>query len=102
MPELADVSYSRETTIAAVSDYYNFLTKLYLKDDQVIYPPLKEDGPASHLLIVTSWQPWASRTRFWRSSPAFPTFARLEVLSTMRFKVPQSSFSLTGSATSRN
>jgi hypothetical protein len=39
MPELADVSYSRETTIAAVSDYYNFLTKLYLKDDQVIYPP---------------------------------------------------------------
>jgi hypothetical protein len=39
MPELADVTYSREATIAAVSDYYNFLTKLYLKDSQIIYPP---------------------------------------------------------------
>ncbi|OIW30217.1 hypothetical protein CONLIGDRAFT_680996 [Coniochaeta ligniaria NRRL 30616] len=33
------VTYSHEATIAAVSDYYNFLTKLYLKDSQVLYPP---------------------------------------------------------------
>lgn len=39
MPELADVTYSRRRTIAAVTDYYNFLTKLYLKDSQVMHPP---------------------------------------------------------------
>jgi hypothetical protein len=39
MPELADITYSRRRTIAAVTDYYKFLTKLYLKDSQVIYPP---------------------------------------------------------------
>lgn len=39
MPELADITYSREATIAAVSDYYSFLAKLYMKDSQVIYPP---------------------------------------------------------------
>jgi hypothetical protein len=39
MPELANISYSRRRTIAAVTGYYKFLTELYLKDSQVIYPP---------------------------------------------------------------
>jgi hypothetical protein len=33
------VTYSRKETILAVTDYYNFLTTLYLKDSQVHYPP---------------------------------------------------------------
>lgn len=39
MPELTAVTYSREATIAAVTDYYESLTKLYLKNSQVIFPP---------------------------------------------------------------
>lgn len=33
------MEYSRRATIAAVKDYYEFLTKLYLNDSQVIWPP---------------------------------------------------------------
>ncbi|KAB5570100.1 hypothetical protein GE09DRAFT_696008 [Coniochaeta sp. 2T2.1] len=39
MSQLADITYSREATIAAVTDYYEFLTKLYLDSSRVIYPP---------------------------------------------------------------
>ncbi|KAH8901475.1 hypothetical protein GQ53DRAFT_851228 [Thozetella sp. PMI_491] len=39
MPDLEDITYSRSATIAAVTDYYQFLVKMYLKDSQVIYPP---------------------------------------------------------------
>lgn len=39
MPELEDITYSRQATIASVTDYYDFLTKLFLKDSQVIHPP---------------------------------------------------------------
>lgn len=46
MSELANITYSRRRTIAAVTDYYKFLTKLYLQDAQVIYP-LQPDDPAS-------------------------------------------------------
>jgi len=42
MPGLSDIAYSREATVAAVSDYYIFLTKLYLKDSQVVFPPVVE------------------------------------------------------------
>ncbi|KAK3303764.1 uncharacterized protein B0T15DRAFT_569234 [Chaetomium strumarium] len=37
--EFEDISYSRETTIAAVADFYTFLTKMYLDESQVAYPP---------------------------------------------------------------
>ncbi|KAK5657991.1 hypothetical protein OQA88_2545 [Cercophora sp. LCS_1] len=33
------MEHSRSATIAAVKSYYEFLTKLYLKDSQVIWPP---------------------------------------------------------------
>lgn len=33
------MEYSRPATIAAIKSYYEFLTKLYLKDTQVIWPP---------------------------------------------------------------
>jgi hypothetical protein len=39
MPDLEDIIYSRDTTIAAVRDYYQFLTKLYLDEDKIIFPP---------------------------------------------------------------
>ena len=39
MPELSEINYSRDACIAAVRDYYRFLTKLYLKESDVIDPP---------------------------------------------------------------
>jgi hypothetical protein len=42
MPELDEISYSREDCIAAVRDYYGFLVKMYLKDSAIIEPP--KDG----------------------------------------------------------
>lgn len=39
MSQLEDITYSRTGTIAAVSDYYRFLTKMYMDDSQVMYPP---------------------------------------------------------------
>ncbi|KAK7927351.1 hypothetical protein PG985_004349 [Apiospora marii] len=45
MPDLEDVSYSEAECVAAVSDYYEFLTKTYLDETEVIYPP-KEGWPS--------------------------------------------------------
>lgn len=42
MPELADISYSRDDCVAAVRDYYQFLTQIYLPACQIIEPP--EEG----------------------------------------------------------
>ncbi|KAK8080352.1 hypothetical protein PG997_008170 [Apiospora hydei] len=39
MPELEDVSYSEAECVAAVGAYYEFLTKMYLDESEVIYPP---------------------------------------------------------------
>jgi hypothetical protein len=39
MPELQEVSYSREATIAAFRDFYQFLTKMYLSENMVEEPP---------------------------------------------------------------
>jgi hypothetical protein len=39
MPHLSEITYSREGTIAAVRDYYQFLTKLYLPESSVLEPP---------------------------------------------------------------
>jgi hypothetical protein len=39
MPELHEVSYSREATIAAFRDFYQFLTKMYLPENMVEEPP---------------------------------------------------------------
>ena len=41
MSYLKDIIYSRAATIAAVSDYYEFLVKMYMDDSQVMYPPLQ-------------------------------------------------------------
>jgi hypothetical protein len=37
--EDSDVSYSREATIAAITNFYTFLTRMYMNESQVIYPP---------------------------------------------------------------
>ncbi|KAF6811590.1 hypothetical protein CMUS01_13227 [Colletotrichum musicola] len=39
MPDLDEISYSQEETIAAVRDYYHFLAKMYLPDSLVMEPP---------------------------------------------------------------
>jgi len=39
MPRLDEVSYSREATIAAFRNYYQFLTQFYLSEDMVEEPP---------------------------------------------------------------
>lgn len=39
MPRLHEITYSRDATIAAIRDYYHFLTKMYLPTSAVIEPP---------------------------------------------------------------
>ncbi|KAI4651812.1 hypothetical protein J4E93_002008 [Alternaria ventricosa] len=39
MPALEDIGYSREACIAAVRDYYQFLTRMYMEEGAIIYPP---------------------------------------------------------------
>jgi hypothetical protein len=39
MPRLCEVSYSREATIAAVSDYFDFLASMYVKKSAILRPP---------------------------------------------------------------
>ncbi|KAK4119787.1 hypothetical protein N657DRAFT_649755 [Parathielavia appendiculata] len=39
MSDSEEVSYSREATIATITDYYTFLTRMYMNESQVIYPP---------------------------------------------------------------
>ncbi|EGD94585.1 hypothetical protein TESG_02095 [Trichophyton tonsurans CBS 112818] len=39
MPELCDITYSREECIAAVRGYYQFLTTMYLKESDILEPP---------------------------------------------------------------
>ncbi|KAK4235293.1 hypothetical protein C8A03DRAFT_46546 [Achaetomium macrosporum] len=39
MADLEDITYFREATIAAVTDYYTFLTRMYLNESHVVYPP---------------------------------------------------------------
>lgn len=38
MPDLEDISYSRDETVAVANDYYDFLTKMYLKESDIIKP----------------------------------------------------------------
>ncbi|KAG9952247.1 hypothetical protein KCU85_g2155, partial [Aureobasidium melanogenum] len=39
MPNLDETTYSREVTIAAFRDYYEFLTDMFMPDDWIIEPP---------------------------------------------------------------
>jgi hypothetical protein len=39
MPQLSEVTYSQDACVAAVRSYYDFLTKMYLKNSDVIEPP---------------------------------------------------------------
>ncbi|CAD0094304.1 unnamed protein product [Aureobasidium mustum] len=41
MPTLEQISYSREATIAAFNDYYQFLTTMYLPEDAGEKPPVE-------------------------------------------------------------
>ncbi|KAI1840735.1 hypothetical protein JX265_013195 [Neoarthrinium moseri] len=39
MPQLREISYSRDLTIAAVRDYYKFLVSMYVSESEVVQPP---------------------------------------------------------------
>ncbi len=39
MPEISEISYSRDVCVAAVREYYRFLTRMYLKESAVTEPP---------------------------------------------------------------
>ncbi|KAK2033112.1 hypothetical protein LX32DRAFT_660714 [Colletotrichum zoysiae] len=39
-PKLDGISYSREECIAIIRDYYSFLTKMYLREEEVLHPPV--------------------------------------------------------------
>ena len=39
MPELDEIRYSREECVAAIRDYYHFLTSLYLDESNIAEPP---------------------------------------------------------------
>ncbi|OBT49596.1 hypothetical protein VE04_10008 [Pseudogymnoascus sp. 24MN13] len=39
MPELEDITYSRDECVAAVRDYYDFLSKMYHDESDVLIPP---------------------------------------------------------------
>ncbi|RYO76324.1 hypothetical protein DL762_009826 [Monosporascus cannonballus] len=39
MPSLDEITYSRDATVAAVRDYYDFLTKMYVRESDIIEPP---------------------------------------------------------------
>ncbi|OAQ60118.1 hypothetical protein VFPPC_14785 [Pochonia chlamydosporia 170] len=45
MPQLVDITYSEEVTIAAVRDYYDYLARMYMDDTWVKEPP-EEGWPA--------------------------------------------------------
>jgi hypothetical protein len=45
MPYLAEISYSKEEFIAAIRDYYRFLTTLYLDGARVIIEPPEGGWP---------------------------------------------------------
>jgi hypothetical protein len=42
MPTLDEITYSRDECIAAITDYYEFLTAMYMRDSSVVKPP--DDG----------------------------------------------------------
>jgi len=39
MPWLSEVSYSREATVAAVNDYFEFLASMYIAKSAILRPP---------------------------------------------------------------
>ncbi|PVH83224.1 hypothetical protein DL98DRAFT_585933 [Cadophora sp. DSE1049] len=39
MPELSEITYSREQAIAAVRDYFEFLCQMYMDESDVVEPP---------------------------------------------------------------
>jgi len=68
MPELCDVSYSRDECIAAIHNYYQFLTKMYLDESMVIHPPpegwpfdaeaLRELGKSDEVIALLRYLPY--------------------------------------------
>ncbi|KXH59087.1 hypothetical protein CSAL01_13208 [Colletotrichum salicis] len=68
MPTLEQVEYSEEATVAAVTDFYAFLTKMYLPESAVVHPPpggwptlasdLQELGKSDEVLSLLSHLPY--------------------------------------------
>ncbi|KAK2036422.1 hypothetical protein LZ31DRAFT_232639 [Colletotrichum somersetense] len=68
MPTLDQVEYSQEATVAAVTDFYAFLTKMYLPESAVVHPPpegwptlasdLQDLGKSEEVLSLLSHLPY--------------------------------------------
>lgn len=68
MPTLDQVEYSQEVTVAAVTDFYAFLTKMYLPESAVVHPPpggwptlasdLRDLGKSDEVLSLLSHLPY--------------------------------------------
>ncbi|KAK2029534.1 hypothetical protein LX32DRAFT_351843 [Colletotrichum zoysiae] len=71
MPTLDQVTYSEEATVAAVTDFYAFLTKMYLPESAVVHPPpggwptlasdLRDLGKSDKVLSLLSHLPYVCR-----------------------------------------
>ncbi|KAK2013294.1 hypothetical protein LZ32DRAFT_637658 [Colletotrichum eremochloae] len=68
MPTLDQIEYSEEATVAAVTDFYAFLTKMYLPGSAVVHPPpggwptlasdLRDLGKSDEVLSLLSHLPY--------------------------------------------
>ncbi|KAI1334953.1 hypothetical protein F5Y15DRAFT_263270 [Xylariaceae sp. FL0016] len=72
MPELSEIKYSRDATVAAVLSYYRFLTTLYLDETRIATPPeagwpsitgapfgkLEELGKSNEVIALLSQLPY--------------------------------------------
>ncbi|KAK1990036.1 hypothetical protein LX36DRAFT_686226 [Colletotrichum falcatum] len=68
MPTLDQVEYSQEATVAAATDFYAFLTKMYLPESAVVHPPpsgwptlasdLQDLGKSDEVLSLLSHLPY--------------------------------------------
>ncbi|OLN87543.1 hypothetical protein CCHL11_06201 [Colletotrichum chlorophyti] len=81
MPDLEEITYSRAATIAAISSYYDFLTKMYLNESKVIHPPsggwpsivnadpdaLRTLGKSDEVLQLLAHLPYIRSPRNWHN-----------------------------------
>ncbi|KAH6851102.1 hypothetical protein B0I37DRAFT_373202 [Chaetomium sp. MPI-CAGE-AT-0009] len=84
-----DITYSREATIAAVSDYYTFLTRMHMHESHVVYPPpggwpeivdadpavLQSFGKSDEVLALLAHLPYVRSSPYVLSSWEIPEVA---------------------------
>lgn len=93
MPEISKISYSREATIVALRDYYQFLIKMYLPDSAIIEPPaegwpsittdtMRPQGKTNEVVELLRHLPYIRNTAFELQGAAYTQFADWQFYST--------------------